>query len=82
MYYILFTTTTCIKCPSFKNTVFENIKFSGNILNETSPDFMEFAGRFNVASAPTIIIFEDESLDKELFRTSEEYELADFIKTL
>lgn len=82
MYYLLFTTTTCLKCPSFKKIVFENVKFEGNILNEQSPDFMEFAGRFNVASAPTFIIFEDESLEKELFRTSEEYELIDYLKTI
>ena len=82
MHYILFTTTTCVKCPSFKKTVFENVKFEGNILNEQSSDFIDFAGRFNVASAPTIVIFEDESLGKELFRTSEEYELVDYLKNI
>ncbi len=80
MYYILFTTSTCVKCPSFKKVVFENVKFEGNILNEQSVDFSEFAGRFNVASAPTIIIFENENLEKEIFRCSEEYELIDYLK--
>lgn len=80
MYYILFTTTTCVKCPSFKKVVFENVKFEGSILNEQSADFGEMASRFNVASAPTIVVFENESLEKELFRTSEEYELVDYLK--
>ncbi len=80
MFYILFTTTTCSKCPSFKNIVFENVKFKGKILNELSPDFIEFANRFSVASAPTFIVFENENLEKEVFRSSEEYELIDFLK--
>ncbi len=82
MYYILFTTTSCIKCPSFKNFVFENVKFEGKILNEQSPDFTEMFTKFGVTMAPTFIVFEDESLSKELFRCNEEYELADYLKTL
>lgn len=82
MFYILFTTTTCIKCPSFKNVVFENVKFEGKILNEQSSDFMELANKFSVASAPTFIVFENENLEKELFRCGEEYELIDYLKKI
>lgn len=80
MYYLLFTTTTCIKCPSFKKIVLEKIKFSGEILDETSEKFIELAGQFSVMNAPTFIIFEDQSLNKEITRCLDELELEEFLK--
>ena len=76
MNYLLFITTRCPKCPEFKTFVSENITFEGKILDETSPEFPEKIQEFNVLTAPIIIIFEDE---KESFRTSEIYELKEFI---
>lgn len=80
MYYILFTTTTCIKCPSFKKIVVEKVKFEGDILDETSDKFMELAGKFSVMNAPTFIVFEDNTLNKEVARCSDEFELEEFLK--
>ena len=80
MYYILFTTTTCIKCPSFKKAVSEKVNFSGKIIDENSENFMDLASKYSIMNAPTFIVFEDESLNKEIFRCSEEYELEEFIK--
>lgn len=80
MYYILFTTTTCIKCPAFKKFVSEKVDFSGQILDEKSEKFMEYASRFGVMAAPTFIVFTNESLESEIFRASEEYELDEFLK--
>lgn len=80
MYYILFTTTTCIKCPNFKKIVSEKINFDGKIVDENSEDFMDLASKYSVMSAPLFLVFENENLDKEIFRCSEEYELEEFIK--
>lgn len=80
MYYILFTTTTCIKCPSFKKVVSDKVNFEGEILDETSDNFIELSGKFSVMNAPTFIVFEDKDLSKEIFRCSDEYELENFLK--
>ena len=76
----MFTTTTCIKCPSFKKIVIEKINFEGEILDETSEKFMELAGKFSVMNAPTFIVFEDKELNKEIARCSDEFELEEFLK--
>jgi thioredoxin-related protein len=77
MNYICFTTTSCPKCPEFKSFIAENIKFEGEILDETKPNFMEIISSHNVTAAPTILIFDSK---KEVFRTSEIYELGEFLK--
>ncbi len=77
MRYLLFTTTTCIKCPEFKAFVEDKIDFEGEILNEQSADFAESLTRYGVSTAPTILIFED---DTELLRTSELFELEEFLQ--
>ena len=77
MTYLLFTTTTCPKCPAFKEFVAENIDFNGEILDETSPDFSSHIAESGVTVAPVILIFED---DKEIFRTGEILELQNFLK--
>ena len=77
MNYLLFTTTTCPKCPAFKKFVAENIDFDGEILDETSPDFSSRIAESGVIVAPVILIFEN---GKEVFRTGEILELQDFLK--
>lgn len=78
MNYILFTTTRCPKCPEFKEFVVSHINFKGEILNETTPDFIEKTQSYRISSAPTIIIFDENK--KELFRGNETYELEEFLK--
>jgi len=80
MYYILFTTTTCPKCPSFKKVVLDTAKIDGEIIDETSGKFLNLAARFGVMNAPTFIAFKDDSLNEEVFRCSEEYELKKFLE--
>ncbi len=79
MNYICFTTTSCPKCPEFKSFITNNIKFEGEIWDETKPNFTEKIAEYGVTAAPTILIFEDE---KEVLRTSEIYELDEFLKKM
>ena len=78
MKYLLVTTTTCIKCPSFKEIVKNKLQFDGEIINEQSLNFSEILQKYNISSAPTIIIFENE---KEIFRTTEEFALVEFLRS-
>lgn len=79
MKYKLFTTSTCIKCPEFKEFVKQNIDFDGEVLDERTENFMEQAQTLGVTKAPAFLIFEE---NEEIFRTSEVYELDDFLKNL
>jgi len=78
MHSLLFTTTTCPKCPAFKAFVAERVHFPVEILNETMPQFSDKIGEYGVTNAPTLIVFDDEG--KEIFRGSEVYEVEDFLK--
>jgi thioredoxin-related protein len=78
MKYLLFTTTTCPKCPAMKEFVASEIKFEGERIDNESPNFMEKAQELSVDAAPTFIIFDDDG--KELFRGSEASEIQDFLK--
>jgi hypothetical protein len=79
MHYLLFTTTTCPKCPAMKDFVANEIKFSGEQINNESSNFMAKAQEFGVDSAPTLIIFDDEN--KEVFRGNEVGEVKEFLAT-
>lgn len=74
---LLFTTTTCQKCPAFKEFVAQNISFPVEILNETFPNFFQMASEYSIVSAPTILILENQ---QEIFRTGEQFELDAFLK--
>ena len=78
MNYLLFTTTRCQKCPEFKNFVQENIEFEGEILNETMDNFTDMIVTHNATSAPLLIIFNNK--EEELFRTTEIYELQEYLE--
>lgn len=77
MRYLLFTTTSCPKCPAVKNFVAAEIKFAGEILDNTALDFGEKVQKFGVQNAPTFLIFDD--ADQEIFRGSEVAEIQDFL---
>jgi zona occludens toxin (predicted ATPase) len=74
---LLFTTTTCQKCPAFKEFVSQKISFSVEILDETMDGFLQKAAEYSITSAPTIIIFDE---TQEIFRTSEQSDLDAFLK--
>ena len=77
MKYLLFTTTTCPKCPAVKAFVAEKVDFPGEILDNNSPDFGTKAVELGVEAAPTMIIFGDS--DQEIFRGNEVSEIEDFL---
>lgn len=77
MKYILFTTTTCPKCPVVKSFVAEKINFEGEILDNSTPDFATQIQKFGVQNAPTLIIFDDS--EKEIFRGNEVSEIENFL---
>jgi len=79
MNYICFTTTSCPKCPEFKSFITQNVKFEGEIWDETKPNFMEKISEHDVTAAPTILIFDN---GEEVFRTSEIYDLGEFLKSV
>jgi len=78
MKYLLFTTTTCPKCPAMKEFVASEIKFTGELIDNESSDFMEKAQKFSVDAAPTLIILDD--ADQEIFRGNEAQEVRDFFR--
>ena len=62
MRYLLFTTTTCPKCPAMKEAISEQIKFDGEIVDDLNPSFFDKAKEFNISSVPTLIIFENDDI--------------------
>ena len=80
MKYILLTTTSCPKCPAMKEFVQNNFaEESGEILDETSPNFMDLVQKYGVTVAPVLIILEGE---KEVFRGTEPSEIEYFLEKL
>ncbi|MFH0834116.1 MAG: hypothetical protein V2A63_01865 [Patescibacteria group bacterium] len=77
MKYLLFTTTTCPKCPAVKNFVAEKITFPGEVLDERVAGFGVRAVQFSVEAAPTLIVFDDS--DQEIFRGNEVQEIEEFL---
>jgi len=77
MKYILFTTTSCPKCPALKRFVEDNISFDGEELDNTDSDFLDRAKELKIEAAPTLVIFKG---DKEIFRGNEIQEVREFLK--
>ncbi|MCT4592496.1 MAG: thioredoxin family protein [Candidatus Gracilibacteria bacterium] len=69
MKYILFTTTQCPKCPSMKEAVAAKIAFEGEVLSEQDSNFMELAQKYQVQSAPTLVVLNGE---EEVARVDDE----------
>ncbi|NCC69992.1 hypothetical protein EOM09_00195 [bacterium] len=80
MYYILFTTSTCFRCPDFKKNILKIVDFDGEILDEKNNNFLSMAQQFSIMSVPNIIIFKDKTKKEEIFRTSEEYDLISWLR--
>jgi glutaredoxin len=68
MNYLLFTTTTCPKCPAVKEYIASRTEFSGKILDNTHPEFAEEAAQYGIITAPCCIVFKD---GQEIGRGSE-----------
>jgi thioredoxin-related protein len=80
MKYLLFTTSTCVKCPAFKELVFAKVGFGGEVLDEKKENFASLAGQYGVMSVPAILVFDE--AENEVFRTGEGSELIDFLDKL
>ncbi len=74
---ILFTTLTCPKCPSFKEFVNKQEGLELEFFDDTKDGFFDKAQAMQITTVPTLVIFEGE---KEVFRTSDEGELNDYLK--
>ena len=59
MNYLLFTTTTCPRCPAVKKFVADNFSLPGRTVDNTDPEFMDLAGRYGVSVAPTLLVFDE-----------------------
>ncbi len=79
MRYLLFTTTQCPKCPEVKTFVADSVPFVGDILDETTPDFMSQAGEYGITAAPVFLVFDD--ADQEVFRGEEVSQIQDFLSS-
>ncbi len=81
MHYLLFTTSTCPKCPAFKAAVEASLSASGRTVSELDPDFQALADEFTVSAVPTLLVFEDKDMNNAVLRTSEVFELYQFAAT-
>ncbi|MFH0776936.1 MAG: thioredoxin family protein [Patescibacteria group bacterium] len=77
MQYLLFTTTTCPKCPAVKSFVAEQMPFDGRTLDNSAPDFVAQIQKFGVQNAPTLIVLDD--ANQEIFRGNEVAEIEEFL---
>jgi hypothetical protein len=74
---LLFTTTTCAKCPAFKAFVSERVHLPVEVLNEKDARFGELAIHYGVTAAPTLVVIDEQ--EKEIFQASEQYEVQEAI---
>jgi len=79
MHYLLFTTTTCPKCPKFKEFVESFLKIPGKMIDERDEQFHTLSREFLVNTVPTLFIFEDDTLENAVLRTDDVTEIYDFI---
>ena len=79
MHYLLFTTTTCPKCPKFKEFVSNFLKIPGKTIDERDEQFQTLSREFLVNSVPTLFVFEDDGLENAILRTDDATEIYDFI---
>ena len=65
---LLFTTSTCPKCPAVKNWISQaGVEFFG--IDNTMLNFWEMAAKYNVQSVPTIVAIDESG--KEVWRANE-----------
>ena len=77
--YMLFTSSSCPKCPEMKKIVKESISFDGVVLDNTMNDFRQNAERLNVMTAPTLVVLEG---GNEIGRVTEPSQINDLLKSI
>lgn len=78
MHYLLFTTTRCPRCPSFKEFVQKFVKIPGEILDENNPSFQNLASQYGVSTVPTFVVLKDED-PNAILQTNETSDIYSFI---
>jgi len=77
MKYILFTTSTCPKCPAMKEYIAKKMTIPGETIDETKEEFHNQAKELGIMNVPTIVIFDN--TNKEVFRSNDESEIESFL---
>jgi len=80
MRYLLFTTTTCPKCPAMKEEISKYITFDGEMMDDLNPDFFARAQEFGLSSVPMLIVFDDDN--NEVARSQDPSEVSDLVAKL
>lgn len=82
MQYLLFTTTSCPKCPAFKRQLELTLAtVAGRVIDERDADFAALAQRHSVGNVPLLIVFDDEAGESAVLRTGEVSDLLGFART-
>lgn len=79
--YLLFTTSTCPRCPEMKKWV-KKLDFEGTVLNERDENFKKLATQYSVNIAPLLLILKQKEgkPDKEIARFTEIEDIKDWLK--
>lgn len=81
MQYLLFTTSTCPKCPAFKQQVSLTLgHMQGSTIDERHPDFARLTDEYSIGSVPLLLIFDDENRESAALRTSEIADVLSFAR--
>lgn len=78
MNYLLFTTSSCPKCPEVKTYVQDNLGIRGRVVDNSDADFMNLATQHGVMQAPTLLVFCENK--GEEFRGNEVGEIEYWLK--
>ena len=73
---LLFTTSTCPKCPAAKNWLDSNA-VNYEAIDNRRVDFMELAEKYDVQSVPTLIAIDCDG--KEMWRAKEQAEMVELM---
>ena len=57
--YKLFTTPMCPKCSALKESMKESVKIEGEVVDATTPEGLEQARKYQVATVPTVLFIDD-----------------------
>ncbi len=79
MHYLLFTTSTCPKCPAFKRQVQLTLEgMEGIIIDEQYAEFEKLAQEYTVGSVPLLLVFDVEACESAVLRTGEVADVLSF----
>jgi ribonucleoside-triphosphate reductase len=75
---LLFSTSTCPKCPAVKNWL-ETSEIEYESIDNRRPDFYELAERYGVQSVPTLIAIDKNG--NEMWRAKEQAEMVEMMSS-